>query len=394
MIGYTALRLALLIVMVVTIRRIWRASALHALLSIFIPGYIFVPTVKYWNDPDHNIHWHVLFLLVGGLTACWWGLRIIHEYQAGPMGINASQQQVPTDQLSDDPVNDAADDTAAPMPDESQDAAATLDAVRHTHPMLAPSKRVPAVEVAPAPAAAQPAAAQPRLPPNTWQPPDSRPEVVITFARAATEAKFTRGKFDLASMGITLGLPGHFHAFGGVDARRIRTSLGLPNDNREIAWVLHEDVPLSGASSWHVRVRWLDDGWVDATIAHDAEQLLRSAQRGAAAAPRLAGSGGKLLGYAVAPSFAADMADWVEERLPDGVSSSVLDCHALKLGRKGVLELSIVGAPAGSQALCHASVRLLARRASVDNGAERPRRAPTDVGVAPYTLEGLVTQRQ
>ena len=215
----------------------------------------------------------------------------------------------------------------------------------------------------------------------------------LTFARAQAEAPVFRGKYERPSMGLTLGLPDHFRALSSVDARRIETALGQATDDREVAWVLHEEVPLSGAASWHVRVRWLDDGWVDASVPRDAERLLRAAQ-GAKATARLAGSGGDLLGFAVAPSFAANTADWVEERLPDGASASVLDCHALRLGRKGVLEFSVVGAPAGSQALCNASVRLLAHRARTDNGAEYPQRAPADVGAAPYTLEDLVTQRR
>jgi hypothetical protein len=388
-IAYLVLRIALLIVMILAIRRIWGASALHGLLSLFVPGYIFVPVVKYWNDPDHDVRWHVLFLLVGGLVAFWWGLRLVHEYQADVTRAQEFQQQLAEQGDDEDGAADDADGTAAPLADDTKDAAATLATVRQTHPLLVATKS--ASPTAPVSTAQLPSRPAPQAVAPTA---DTKPESPLTFARAQAQATVFRGQYERPSMGLTLSLPDHFRALSSVDARRIETTLHQPTDDREIAWVLHEEVPLSGAASWHMRVRWIDDGWVDASVPRDAEHLLRTAQQAAKGTAHLAGSGGDLLGFAVAPSFAANTAAWVEERLPDGASVSVLDCHALRLGRKGVLEFSVVGAPAGSQALCHASVRLLARRARIDNGAEYPQHAPSEAAAAPYTLEDLVTQRR
>jgi hypothetical protein len=382
MIAYLVLRIVLLVVGIALVVRVWRASAVHAILSMIIPGYVIVPLVKYWKEPDHDIRWHVALLFTCAMTVVWLQYKLAREYQA-------EQTQLQAQLLADDEDDavDSAESTASitPFPaDETQEAAAALAAVRQTHPLMS-GRKAPL-------AASTPAPPEPRtLAPKTQESAETKPEVPLTFARAAAEAKFTRGKFELASMGFALGLPDHFRAFGGVDARRIETSLGQPTDAHEIAWVMHENVPISGAGSWHVRVRWLADGWVAPPVSTDGEGLLHLAQQ-LRAVPRLAGSGGELLGYAVAPTLEPGFADWVEERLPDGSGTSVLDCHAVRLGHNGVLEFSIVGAPAGSQALCDASVRLLARRAQMQRGAAYSVQAETGAARAPYSLEQLVAQ--
>ena len=93
MIAYLLLRLALLIVAIAAIRRIWGASALHAILSMFIPFYVFVPMVKYWNDPDHDVRWHVALMVVGGVATFWLANHLAHEYQAELLALQAQQQQ-------------------------------------------------------------------------------------------------------------------------------------------------------------------------------------------------------------------------------------------------------------------------------------------------------------
>lgn len=376
------LRIMLLTVGVMLVVRVWRASALHAILSMIIPGYVIVPMVRYWKEPDHDIRWHVALLFTCALTVVWLQYKLARDYAA-------EQAQLQAQLLAAEEGDDAEPaETAAPTTvptNETEDAEATLAAVRRTHPLMSASRNAPQL------AMALPVE-KPAIISAPSEPAAVRSEVPMTFARAAAEAKFMRGKFELASMGLALDLPDHFHAFGSVDARRLETSLGLPTDPREIAWVLHENVPLSGTGSWHVRVRWLGDGWVaPATSAADGERLLRLAQHSPVVA-RLAGSGGALLGYAVAPTFGFGLADWVEERLPEGANASVLDCHAVRLGRKGALEFSIVGAPAGAQTLCDVSVRLLARRARIEGSAAYSPEPGADTPRAPYSLEQLVAQ--
>jgi hypothetical protein len=412
MMAYLLLRLVLLIVGIALIVRVWRASAPHAILSMIIPGYVIVPMVKYWKEPNHDIRWHVALLFICAMTAVWLQNKTVREYQAEQATSRQQLAAVPDE--SADEASDAVVDASA-APDDSDDG----DPLHVEHPEKARAAQArtqieidstsllrghgplvrlkPTATPAPADVFASPRPAAVAPPPESSAPTrsaDSVPEVPLTFARASAEAHYVRGRLARDSMGLILGLPDHFHALGSVDTRRIETSLGQPLDEREIAWVLHESVPLSDSAGWHVRVRWLKDGWVAATAIPDVEHLLRVAQQGGAGSPRLVGSGGDLLGYAVAPSFTSGVADWVEERLPDGAAASVLDCHAVRLGRTGVLEFSIVGAPAGSQALCDASVRLLARRAAVDHGAEYSSAVAADAVRAPYSLAQLITQRQ
>jgi hypothetical protein len=392
---FLLLRLASLILVILLVVRIWRASALHAILSLFIPFYVLVPLIKYWKDPDHDIKWLVAPLFVCAVASVWMLSRMAHEYQAEQAALQAQL-------IAEDDAGDVDEDAEANGGDFTKPSTSVPSAEieigpaamvsGHRQPVYASAAARNAV-TASAATREHPVAVAP-VQTSAWtRSVESTPEVPLTFARASSEATVFRGRFERASMGLTLDLPDHFRALSSVDARRIATSLGQPDDTREIAWVLHEDVSFSGASSWHVRVRWLSDGWVAPSLTRDAEHLLRVAQQSGAATRRLAGSGGELLGYAVAPSFDAGLADWVEERLPDAAALSVLDCHAVRLGRNGVLEFSVVGAPAGSQALCAASVRLLARRAQVDHGAQYQAQAPADVVHAAYTLEDLVTQR-
>ena len=383
MIAYLLLRVMLLVVGIVLVVRVWRASALHAILSMIIPGYVIVPMVRYWKEPDHDIRWHVALLFTGALTVVWLQYKLARDYHAEQVQLQA-QLLAEDEDVQSEPAEVEA--PAAGPVDETEDAEATLAAVRRTHPLMAKNRNAPQLALVTAPAE------EPGIISMPVEPKTPRSEVPMTFARAAAEAKFMRGKFELASMGLALNLPDHFHAFGSVDARRLETSLGQPTDEREIAWVLHENVPLAGAGSWHMRVRWLGDGWVaPSTSGADGERLLRLAQQNPAVT-RLAGSGGVLLGYAVAPTFGPGLADWVEERLPDGASTSVLDCHAVRLGQKGVLEFSIVGAPAGAQTLCDASVRLLARRARIDGSAGYSAQPVAGTPRAPYSLERLIAQ--
>jgi hypothetical protein len=209
----------------------------------------------------------------------------------------------------------------------------------------------------------------------------------FTLAQAVKSATYQRGTFDRSTIGFSIDIPEHFHLLAGNDVRRIENAAQQPLDTHEVAWVVHESVALDDSAAWHVRVRWLSDGWVAVNGSLDAWRLLREAQSGVAS--RLAGSGGALIGFAVAPSYSGGIADWVEERIPAHANSGVLDCHAVRLGRRGVVEFSVLAAPPGSQALCDASVRLLARSTRFEPGAEY---SPAGIGAAhaPYTLEGLV----
>jgi hypothetical protein len=384
-------QLALLAVGISIVVRVWKASALEGLLCLIVPLYVLWPMFKYAKDPDHDIRLLVAALFVLAIVSAWARYDVAHQVVA-----QAPARRVPAPTPGERPQAAQPNSDVITAEDIMDREVAIADDDR-------PSEdRRPQVSIEvgprggarrdeqPAPAAAPPAPAsrEPDSPVRALLPGENAPGAPPTARQAFAAATFQRGTFERSSLGFAIDLPGHFHALAAGDARRIETALNQPTDTHEIAWVMHEAVPLDAAQSWHVRVRWLSDGWVSGG-ALDAVRLLETAQQGKPAA-RLAGSGGVLIGYAVAPSMSGAVADWVEERLPAGSTASVLDCHAVRLGRKGIVEFSVVGAPAGVQQLCDASVRLLARNTRFESGADYTP-AAGDAPRAPYTLAALIS---
>lgn len=375
---YFSLQLVLLLIGISIVSRVWRASTLDGVLCLIIPFYVLLAMVKHWNDPQHDIRWHVVLLFACAIGVVWAQSHLAREVlseaavqQALLRDTEAAQEAMSAAEADADD-GDSADDTAS----ESARLARYQEKVEFGRAPHAPHLD------APPPAAAAAATHEPDTPARKVA-----PAAPLTPRQALAAATFQRGVFARPSLGFSIELPQHFHALAGGDVRRIEASRNQAADAREVAWVAHESVALDGAAAWYVRVRWLSDGWVQAG-ALDAPRLLQGAQRGAALR-RLAGSGGDLIGYAVAPSFSGGVADWVEERLPAGANASVLDCHALRLGRNGVVEFSVVAAPAGAQALCDASVRLLARNTRFEAGADYAPGAGA-APRAPYTLAQLL----
>jgi hypothetical protein len=298
------------------------------------------------------------------------------------------RQPVDDNAADDEDDGDTTPDTTAPHATIEFGPAARLA----SRPARTAPARVPVEPTADAPPARNVEAAP--VPRASAATADSAPAARPTLRDALASATFLRGRFDRPSSGFALDLPAHFHALVGVDARRIESSLGLSPDTKEVAWVMHENVQPGAPDSWHVRVRWLDDGWVaSAGSTTDAEHLLRDAQKAQSKSARLAGSGGALIGYAIAPAFDAETVAWVEERLPENAAESVLDCHALRLGQKGVVEFSVVGARSGSQMLCDLSVRLLARNVRFDAADAHTANPPATLRRAGYSFTDLVAQR-
>ena len=377
------LELVLLAVSIHAVARVWRANVLHGILMLFLPFYFFYALIRYWSDPDHTIRAHALVLLIG-IPLMWWSQqRAIHELLDERAVLQAAQDD------RDAAGEDTADDEEASASEAPSGSApgATIEigpapSGRNSAQRPAGARAVSAVATG-----AQHGASGEAPPPAPAPERSAAPAATLRQARAA--ATFQRGRFERAGAGFALELPAHFHALSGVDARRIETALGQAPDAREVAWITHESVALDAAGAWHVSVRWLDDGAV-APLAPgpDPEGLLRDAQA-AHASSRLAGTLGALIGYAVMPTFAGDRVDWVEERIADGGAASVLDCHALRLGRKGTLEFSVVGAPPGSHVWCETAVRLLAGSARFRDGQEAGVAAARH---APYTLADLVAR--
>jgi hypothetical protein len=147
---------------------------------------------------------------------------------------------------------------------------------------------------------------------------------------------------------------------------------------------------LADPDIWHVSMRWHSDGWVS-SIAFDPAQQLTTALANKTPAPRVAVSAGDLVGYAAVPQLEGQVLSWTEERVLINSDTHVVDCHALRLGLRGMLEFSIVGMEPGSLALCQTTVRLLADKSSFLPGKEYVASAPAGVAAAPYTVATLPT---
>ena len=370
-----AVQLVLLVISIALVMRVWRASAIDGVLCLIVPLYVFVPLIKHWKSPAHDIRYHVLLLVLGGIGMAWLQLNVAHQLveEQHRAQAEASRQA----QTLHDYVYAGTQQDDQPAPDDT--ASVDLGRAGLGHSSAAPDESVGAAAPAAPPTVSTDAESLPRAPSSVL--------TKFTLAQAVALATYRRGVFERSTMGFSIDIPEHFHLLAGNDMRRIETAAHQPLDRREVAWMVHESVALDAATAWHITVRWLSDGWVAANGTFDAWRLLQDAQRGGAT--KLVGSGGGLIGFAVAPSYANGIADWVEERLPSGATASVLDCHAVRLAHRGVIEFSVIAAPAGSQALCDASVRLLARSTRFEPGEDY---SPAAVGAprAPYTLGDLI----
>lgn len=348
--------------------RVFRASVLDGILCLFLPFWTIVVLIKYWKDPDHDIKFY-FFGQIAVLGVALLMVTRIERHEAHVNGSSGAQAEAD----SDDGDDNASDTASKPS-----------DSASNRHAKARPEHaagNATASASAPAPARSREADTPVRAPTaEELAPPPLR--VVLH------SVSFQRGTMERSSAGFRLEIPDHFHALSATDAHRLEASLRQTPDGHEVAWVSHETVALDAPDAWHVSVRWLPDGWVAAGGMLDPWQLLKSAQR--AAQSRLAGSGGDLIGYAVAPGAEDAVYSWVEERLPSGAPASVLDCHAIKLGRRGVLEFTVAGQPVGTQQLCSAAVRLLARHALFEPDSAYTAAQPESGPRAGYALADLI----
>ena len=347
--------------------RVFRASVLDGILCLFLPFWTIVVLIKYWNEPDHDIKFY-FFGQIAVLGVALLMITRIERHEAHMAGASSAEAEADPDDDGDDNAGDTASKPIDSAPTRHAKARPEQAAGNATASASAPARSREAETPVRAPTAEELA------------PPPLR--VVLH------NVTFQRGAMERSSAGFRLEIPDHFHALSATDAHRLEASLRQTPDGHEVAWVSHETVALDAPDAWHVSVRWLPDGWVAAGGMLDPWQLLKSAQH--AAQSRLAGSGGDLIGYAVAPGAEDAVYSWVEERLPSGAPVSVLDCHELKLGRRGVLEFTVAGQPVGTQQLCSAAVRLLARHALFEPDSAYTAAPPESGPRAGYALADLI----
>lgn len=338
--------------------RVFRASVLDGLLCLFLPFWNIVVLIKYWKDPDHDIKLYFFGQIVVIGVAVMLLTRLDHQTARRDGTLQTASADAGDSSGASAPIDSAPARPAASRNERPGSGSASASAPRSREPDT-PARAQTAEELAPPPL-----------------------RVVL---RAVT---FQHGGMERSSAGFQLVIPDHFRGLSATDAHRLEASMRQTPDIREIAWVAHESVALDAPDAWHVSVRWLPDGWVAGSGMLDPWQLLKAAQH--ATSGRLAGSGGDLIGYAVAPSAEDGVYNWVEERLPAGAPASVLDCHAIKLARRGVLEFTVAGQPVGTQQLCGATVRLLARHARFDPDADYTAAPPDSGPRAGYALADLI----
>jgi len=205
------------------------------------------------------------------------------------------------------------------------------------------------------------------------------------------------GRVDFVGAHASIEVPAHFRF---ID--RAALAKAYPDgagDAQLLGWLVHEKVDLAAKDAWHVDVRRLADGWIsDQTLPAQSRETLLAASRQAAAMR----AGGEedaaaygFVGYRELPRLDADghWATWVEELAPAQRRTSVLDCHAARLGRDGALLYTVAGMPPSRQELCLRAVRLMAARSGFEHGRRYTDRSRLLDRRAPYDLVGLVTGR-
>ncbi|MBS0582273.1 MAG: hypothetical protein JSS42_04145 [Proteobacteria bacterium] len=207
----------------------------------------------------------------------------------------------------------------------------------------------------------------------------------------AGRVAFLRGRYAREAIGMHLDIPRGQHMLAGTEARRADAALRGVDDTHLIGWMIAQDRTISDPNLRIVRLRWRHDGLVAGDAADPAALLDAAHTR--PRVPRLAGSGGTLLRYDVAPEREGSTIVWSEERQPEGAATSVHDCHALRLARKGVLEFSIVGVDAKAAQSCADELRSLAATVRFDAESDYPARIQGE-RLAAYSLSGMITQTQ
>ncbi|HSX61497.1 MAG TPA: DUF2167 domain-containing protein [Tahibacter sp.] len=377
LIGY-ALSLMFVLLMVV---RVWRASALDGILTLLLPFYFIVAMIKYWNEPDHNIRFHVLGMLVCSGIAYYGATRVAKDMLGTP-----EERQALVQAMREDGDKLTPEQEKGLLSDDPEVVLRTMQQIEEQNGGVEYSDESgpggeAAVDTQPRDAEfdnPRPVAAQ------------ERPVETLSYAEAARRAVFNRGTYTRDAIGVSIDVPSKFRLISATDARRLDQSRGRTEDPRGLAWIIHERLSLADPDAWHVTARWHSDGWVGAAPL-DGPALLDAALANKTPAPRVMTSQGDLVGYAAAPQFDGQVIDWVEERVLANSDEQVVDCHAVRLGRRGVLEFSIVGMPTKSTALCHETVRLIAQRSSFLPGKEYPPAAPAEGLRASYTIAALAS---
>lgn len=377
--------------------RVFKASVLDGVLTFFIPLYFIVPLIKHWSDPDHDIKFHVLALFACAGMGFWALNRMTHDFASDPNGFlsghlasaSPQERQKFVQDMRDEGVAISAEDEKAIVGGNKEEVAKAFGHVMETARAKGLGEEYAGTDT---PASGGGAARTRDAEFDNPRPvavPD-RPVEIMSYAEAARRAVFNRGRWTREATGFSVDVPARFRLISPTDARRLDQARGRAEDPRLMGWILHENLNLANPDIWHVTMRWHSDGWVG-SLAFDPVQQLSTALANKTPAPRVAVSGGDLVGYAAVPQLEGQVLTWAEERVLTNSDTHVVDCHALRLGLRGMLEFSIVGMEPGSLALCQTTTRLLADKSSFLPGKEYVASAPAGIAAAPYTVATLPT---
>jgi Protein of unknown function (DUF2167) len=369
--------------------RVWRASTLDGVLTLLVPFYFIIAMIKYWNEPDHNIRFHALGMVVCLGIAFWAAFnaaeKMVNSGVAGMLASGSPAERADVvRQLREEGISVSAEEEKALTGNDPEAAARTMQHILATME----SRQGGTSGSAEAHAAARPRDAEFDNPRPVAA--EERPPEVLSYAEAARRATFNRGRYTREAIGLTVDLPLKYRLINAADARRLDQSRGRPEDARVMGWVLDEKNPLADPDTWHVTMRWHPDGWIAAGTL-DPVQLLQAAQSQREPTVRVAASNGDLLGYAVSPQFDGQVLDWSEERVLANSDTHVVDCHAVRPGLRGMIEFSISGMAPAALETCHATVRLMAEKSSFHDGKGYVTTAPEGVSHASYTLAGVAS---
>lgn len=209
----------------------------------------------------------------------------------------------------------------------------------------------------------------------------------------------SRGRVDMPVAKASIVVPEHFRFIDRVALQRAFAGSDDGPGPRTVGWLVHERVDLAAEDAWYVDVEHLADGFVsDESFAGQSRETLLAAGQSATRTLSDQQEAGEpefsLVDYVETPRLDASLhtAAWVEEIAYTGKHAHrALDCHAVRLGRSGVLAFSITGIAPSRRELCLRSVRLLAGRSSFEPGQTYADRSRLLDRKATYDLVALVT---
>jgi uncharacterized membrane-anchored protein len=228
-------------------------------------------------------------------------------------------------------------------------------------------------------------------------------EPVDTGAYTALLSELTSqtGPVALPEINAMLAVPTHFKFVSRAGLNTVASQFDLGVGDDTLGWLVHEKIKLGEPGAWYVELRWDGDGFVreESFANKTADEFKVEAQRMAVKLSRRNAEEGfpqfSMMGHPHPPQWIADdhVATWVEELAWEGSAARTYDCYALKQGRFGLVEASIVNQPDGRQELCLRAVRQSARAISfAPSHAVTSRDAKRDKN-SPFVLADYVSGR-